>query len=710
MPKIRAFLVASVVASAALVVGVHNASADAASEVNSRVEKLAQQKGAEFWLTVSEMEALGADAIPALTAALLRPEANVRLGVAKALYRCGEKKEAVAALVTMVGEKDRTVRRTAADLLADLTRDDANFGIRKDIESVLQDALDNADDQKFTIALARALYAVSSNIRAVDDLKKLLKAKDVEVRKDAALALAELNDFDLAMPVLKQIASEPGDKGALARLYLKHKELSDALMRNLGGNRADKKYAVLDEMIEMIMKNYVDASKADEAALIEGAAHGIAETLDPFSTYLNEKERQELTESINKQYGGIGAHVSTRDDVLTIERPVYDGPAYRAGLRSLDRVVEIEGMSTFKRPIDDCVTRLKGPAGTKVKFKVMRRGWTEARVFELERAQISIKTAQGDMLPGKIGLIQISSFGGDTNEDMRAALDKLLADGATGLIVDLRNNPGGLLTEVVQMVDRFVPAGQVLCTTKNRAGDKLEEFVSRDDDKIDLPVVVLINEGSASASEIMSGAMQDLKVATVVGERSYGKGSVQRIEPMKATRLKTAFKYTFAKYYLPSGRSIHLDRDRYGRIPEGAKGGVVPDIEVKLPERDLWKEFEFAKVLDSGALDTYLDEWYEKEKEALTKLATGTSVDPKSVPGFDKLYESLKTKAEPEEVCQLLRQHVRRRVSDDRKKEFLLDLQLDTQAQRAVVEVLKKTNVEPGSVDEYKSFAHAFDK
>ena len=709
MPKVRIALIAALAASVTLLVSVDRARADVASDVKDRVGKLVGAKGSEFWSTVAELEQMGPEAAPALVEALKSPESRVRMGVAKALYRCGEKKEAVSTLLGLIGEKDKEIRRTSADILADLTRDDANFGKRNEIESVLQDALDNADDLKFTIALSRALYAVSSNIRAVDELKKILKAKDVELRKDAALALAEISDFDAALPLLKQMSAEPGEKGALSRLYLKHKALQDSLLRSRVGGNGGSKYALLDEMIEMIKSSYVDPKKADEAALIEGAARGIAETLDPFSVYMTEKERQELSEGIDKKYGGIGAHVSTRDDVLTIERPVYSGPAYRAGLRSLDRVVEIGGISTFKRPIEESVSRLKGPPGTKVTFKVARRGWTEPREFTLERERIEIHTATGEMLPGRIGIVQITSFGGDTNKEMRDAVDQLLKDGAVALIVDLRNNPGGLLSEVVKMVDRFVPSGRVIVSTRNRNGEKIEEMKSLDDDKVDVPVAILINDGSASAAEIFSGAMQDLQAGTVMGERSYGKGSVQRVEPLRSTQNKAAFKITIAKYYLPSGRSIHIDRDRYGRPIDGAVGGVVPDIEVKLPERDLWKEFEFAKVLDSGALDQYLTDHYEKDKEALTKAAVDNAADPSSFPGFDDFYAGMKTKADKAEVAQLLRQHVRRRVADDNKREFLVDLNTDTQAQRAVVEVLRKAKVEPETIAEYKSFAHSFD-
>ncbi|KAF0241655.1 MAG: carboxyl-terminal processing [Planctomycetota bacterium] len=710
MTRLRACLLSSVALSALLVALAGNVSAGPAEDVKQRVDQLPTAKGAEFWRLVAELEQLGPEAVGPLSEALKAPEAKVRMGVAKALYRCGEKKEAVATLVTLLAEKDKEVRRTSADLLADLTRNDANFGNRKEIESVLQDALDSADDQRFIVALSRALYGIASNIRATDELKKLLKAKDGEVRKEAALALAELEDFDDALPILKQISAEPGDKGSLARLYLKHKALQDSLLRNKVGPAAGGgEYALLDEMIKLIEGAYVDRTKADKKALIEGAARGIAETLDPYSVYLSEKDLKELQEGINKKYGGIGAHVSGRDDWLTIERPVYDGPAYRAGIRSMDRVVDIEGKSTYKTPLEDCVSRLKGEPGTKVRFKVARRGWAEPREFTLERAQIVIHTSVGDMLPGKVGFIQINSFGGDTNEEMRAAIDRLTTDGAIALIIDLRNNPGGLLGEVVQMVDRFVPAGKVICTTKDRDGKVIDELKSTGADEFQLPVAVLINEGSASAAEIMSGALQDFGISVTIGERSYGKGSVQRIQGL-STDKNSAFKYTFAKYYLPSGRSIHIERDRYGKVDEKAEGGVIPDIAIKLPERDLWKEFEFARILDSGKLDEYLTANYDKNKDAFTKLADETVADPAAYPGFDDLMKALKTKAEPSEVAQLARQHVRGRVADDRKREFLVDLNLDTQAQRAVLEVLKKAKVDAETVAEYKPFAHSFDK
>ncbi|NUN50072.1 MAG: hypothetical protein HUU15_14685 [Candidatus Brocadiae bacterium] len=709
MRPFRATLIASTAVSALCLFFAHSSWAGPAEDAQALVEKLPEAKGAEFWTVVSDLEAIGPQAVPALTGALKSPEGRVRLGAAKAIYRCGEKKEGVAVLMTLIGEKNKEVRRQSADVLADLTRNDANFGNRKEIVSVLQEALDASDDQKLTLALSRALWSIDSNIRATDELKKLLTAKDGDVRRDAALALAESDDFDTAMPHLKRMSAEPGERGALARLYIKHKNLQDSLLRKAVGNTQGGKYALLEEMIEHVEKFYVDPKKADEKLLLEGAARGIAEVLDPHSTFLNEKDLKDMTADLNKRYGGIGAHVSTRDDFLTIERPVYSGPAYRAGLRTLDRIVEIEGQTTYKRPVEDCVTRLRGEPGTRVKIKVGRRGWAEPREFELERAEISIRTAQGDMLPGKVGWIQITSFGSTTNDEMRESLDALLKDGAVALIIDLRNNGGGLLPQVVKMVDRFVPAGKVICTTKDRQARVLEELKSEDDATVDIPVVVLINEGSASASEIMSGALQDFQVATIIGERSYGKGSVQRIIPLRALKNSGAFKYTFAKYYLPSGRSIHIDRDRYGKVDPSATGGVVPDIEVKLPERDLWKEFEFARILDSGKLDAYVDGSWEQNREAFTRAATDTAADPAAFPGFDALYDSLKAKAEKIDVAQLVRQHVRRKLADERKREHLVDLNVDTQAQRAVIEVLRKAKVDADTVAEYKPFAHAFD-
>lgn len=677
---------------------------DEVKDPGTYIERLAKARGERFWDTVASLEEMGEKAVKACEEGLSRHEPFIRIGCAKVMFVNDRKRDGVTALLAVIRhEEDREARTVAAELIGVLLRDDDGYDGTHEVVGALEDVLDTCTDNALRISLSKALYHASGgeSLRAIESLKELLTSDDPALVMDAALALADIDNFDAARNVLHRLEKEPTDRGRLAGLYLRQKQLIDQLQRQQFPT-ADPKYALLDEIINLVMKQYVDEDKADLKKLIEAAADGMAKSLDPFSGFLNEKERKRLKESIEMKYGGIGAHVSMRDDWLTIERPVYGGPADKADLRSDDQIVEVGGESTKGKNLDELVSKLKGDPGTEVTFKVMRRGWTKPREFTLKRERIRIKTAKGEMLPGNLGFIQLSSFGDTTADELLVVLDDLQKAGAKAILVDVRNNPGGYLQAAVRIVDHFIEEGKVVVETKGRGGKVLERLITQDADKVDLPVVILTNGGSASASEIFSGAMRDHQRAILVGEKTFGKGSVQHILDLRSTQGRDALRMTIAKYYLPNGECIH-------RSDDGKTGGIEPDVKVEPAKRDFWKEAEFAELLDSQKLDQYIKDNWSVAKDVFYKLAEDDGKDPSAYPEFDALYASLTTHLTRDDVRELLRLRVRRYVQDDRKREFLTDVQGDVQLQRAILEACKLAQIDPETVPQFKPFAHKFD-
>ncbi|MEW6027587.1 MAG: S41 family peptidase, partial [Planctomycetota bacterium] len=466
--------------------------------------------------------------------------------------------------------------------------------------------------------------------------------------------------------------------------------------------KSDIDYSLLDEIFEKIRDRYVDPNQYDVKKLLTAAAKGIANSLDRFSEYEDEEDKKKATEDISKKYGGIGAHVSMRDGYLTIERPIYGAPVYKADIRSLDKITEIEGESTRNKDLEKLVKKLKGEPGTTVKVKVYRRGWAKEREFTITRAIINVATAHYYILPGNIGYLQITNFATDTARETAKCLQEMKQQSVKAIIIDVRSNPGGLLRTVNEIVDLFIERDKVIVTTRDRKG-VVAEYKTQNDDKVDVPLYMLINEGSASASEIFSGVMQDYRKAVLVGSTTYGKGSVQQPIDMETTDGKTALKMTIAKYYLPSGRSVEKDKD--------GKGGVEPDVKASAAEQDLGKASEFNKLLDSGELDKYWDEYYPKNKLLLQTLAEDDGENFANYPDFDQFYGRCKARLEKDEVRQALREHARRKVADERQKEFIVDIQADVVLQRSIIEACRSTqvNINPDTIPAYKKFSHKFD-
>lgn len=353
------------------------------------------------------------------------------------------------------------------------------------------------------------------------------------------------------------------------------------------------KMELLEYLIEMY---YMDEVSMEE--LRTGAYRGMLEALgDPYSTYYTASEYDTLMESTSGTYCGIGAYVSQNMTtmIMTIVKPFVNGPAYAAGMLPGDVIYKVDGEDVTGMELSAVVAKMKGEAGTKVTVTVVRDGITEPIDLEITRAMIEVQTVEYEMLENRIGYILVSEFDEPTVQQFKDAIDSLKAEGMQALVIDLRDNPGGLLSSVVEMLDYLLPKDSLIVYTEDKYGDR-EEYRAKEATTFELPLTVLVNGNSASASEIFTGAVKDYGIGTIVGTTTYGKGIVQSVYPLSDG---TAVKITVSRYFTPSGVCIH-----------GI--GVAPDVEVELAE-ELRQKVSIAHEEDNQ-LQTAIQELLKKLK------------------------------------------------------------------------------------------------
>ncbi|HYE81520.1 MAG TPA: S41 family peptidase [Clostridia bacterium] len=337
---------------------------------------------------------------------------------------------------------------------------------------------------------------------------------------------------------------------------------------------------------EYIKSYYVEG--AEDNKLIEGAIKGMFEALgDPYSVYMTKDEFKNFNESTKGSYGGIGVIVTRSEDgYVTVVAPIEDTPGEKAGLKTNDRIIKVDDKDIIGIDLEAAVTLMKGKKGTQVTLTVMRDDVKEPQVFKITREEIILKTVKSNMMENSIGYIRISMFDEDTGSEFKKAINTLTEEKMKGLVIDLRQNPGGFIDQCVIVADELLDEGLVVYTEDK--AKKRDDYKSKKG-KLDVPFVVLIDEGSASASEIVSGAVKDRKAGLLIGTKSFGKGLVQSIEQLKDG---SGMKLTTQKYYTPNGISIN-------------KVGIQPDIEVKPMEtRDGQKPEEVKDVqLDRAVLE-----------------------------------------------------------------------------------------------------------
>ena len=346
-------------------------------------------------------------------------------------------------------------------------------------------------------------------------------------------------------------------------------------------NNIYKKIDLFGEVLEKINKEYVDEVNQSES--MDSAINGLLQSLDPYSAYMSPEIFNEMQTETSGEFGGLGIEVGMESGVVKVISPIDDTPASKAGIKAGDYIVKINDTQVQGKSLSEAVDLMRGPVGSGIELTIRRRGEKKALIFNVIREVIQIKSVKADLLEKNIGYIRLTSFNENSGKQIEREIKKLEKnDSVKSYILDLRNNPGGLLSQAIKISDFFLENGEIVSTKSRKASENRKWFAKKGDLTNGKKLIVLINYGSASASEIVAGALKDHKRAILLGENSYGKGSVQSIIPLKN---KGAIRLTVAKYYLPSGKSI-------------SEVGVSPDIEIGEENEDFRIKTETDNQLD----------------------------------------------------------------------------------------------------------------
>lgn len=384
------------------------------------------------------------------------------------------------------------------------------------------------------------------------------------------------------------------------------------------GARTEDPYhymALFTRTIEQIRENYVETNSISYKDLVYGALRGMLQSLDPHSQFLDADMYKDMKDDTSGQFGGLGIVIGMKDGGLTIVAPMEDTPGFRAGLLAGDRIVEINGASTDGLSLPEAVKQLRGPPGTKVTLRILRQPANEFLTMEIERANIEVATVKdARIIEDGIGYVRVTQFSEPTADALQKEIDRLRGEGLRALVIDLRNNPGGLLSSAIEVAQQFLDRNQVIVSTQGRQAAQNKVYRSRNRARYEgFPMVVLVNGGSASASEIVAGALQDHRRAVLIGEKTFGKGSVQSVLPMEEG---TAIRLTTAKYYTPSEKVIH-------------ERGIEPDIVVPMSPEDLRRLLnQRAQPNGAAALDASEDVQLQRALDVLKGILKFTRAAP----------------------------------------------------------------------------------
>jgi len=610
-----------------------------------------------------------------------------------------------------------------------------------------------SDNAELFANVAKSMFKIGDGVRrraAKTTLRSALTAREKSAQAAAAIALAQCGSLEepQVLEVLERLAEGFSKNASLAQSliqqyeqqqrYRRKLEAFDNLLQQRESNNKIKDLGdlgVLEEVIRQIQHLHMEGEHYDRAALVAAAADGMLSIMDPHSNFLTGDEFAEFMFDMNPEYGGIGAYVNVVDGFFTITRPIYSGPAYEVGMLSGDRILEVDGWSTLDQPRDETIRRLKGKPGTEVKVLVYRRGWSEPKDLIIPRRQIDIPSLFTESLPGGILYLDLLSFSADCGVDIRRAVEIAKSEGVlNGVVLDLRGNPGGYLSEAVQICDVFLPEDQLVVTTRSRAGE-VDRYETMDRAAVseELPVCVLIDKYSAAASEIVSGALSVHKRALAIGERSHGKGSVQNLLRMNSLRderwndenrngkvdpwekysdsnangqhdFGPRIKLTLAYYFLPDGSTIHTIRDHEGRVTEA--GGVQPDIEVDFPQLDIATLRELNRLVEVEAFRNFALDFHTENPALAAKLAEYDGAQPSNYLGFDEFFDGLDTDLEPNIARRWVRRRLRDVVADARGQMFAGsgfygDFQEDPQLQAAIKQIFEQSGLSLADVVEY---------
>jgi carboxyl-terminal processing protease len=460
----------------------------------------------------------------------------------------------------------------------------------------------------------------------------------------------------------------------------------------------DKKddYEALKPLLEvysLIQSNYVDVSKTAPDMLVTNAIKGMVSYIDPFSQYLDAQAYKDMNDDTKAEFGGLGIEIAIKDDQLTVVSPIEDTPAFEAGIKAGDAIMQIDGDTTEGIEIMDAVHKMRGTPGTKVTISVQRGTDAKWKDYTLTRAVIKIETVRQAILDNNVGYIRINEFMGDAADKVGKAVASFKKNRVNKLVIDLRDNPGGLLDASVKIAGYFMPKGQLVVYTMGRDREKRIDFKADQDYVFDGDIVVLINRGSASASEILAGALQDQNRAIILGSQSFGKGSVQTIIPLSDN---SALRLTTAQYFTPKDRKIH-----------GV--GITPDIVLEEPlpssyttglyEKNYFDDFaaEYLKEHPEG-LDAKKEKESVKVSESDIKVLFKKGSDDDLLERFRKFLKSKNSETQVQEFAQdkeIILKWIKTSIArkfKGRSEERRVAIENDTQINRAigVLNVMKK--------------------
>ncbi len=511
--------------------------AGAARAVRTLLQEDPGAEPAQVWKLSESLAALGQPAIPALRAQGREATPARRLAAGRALVLLADYLEGLEVLRGVVDAQavEPVLKAAALQVIGEEGElDEAEW---------LEERVDETLDPVVKLAMARSLWQLNlaNKAKGKEVMEQYLRSSDPDLRAEGALALGQIGVRDAeVLAVIHALKSEPTERGRSAALLLRVlqlERLQDGALREPDPAAptapARSRWPLLDEIKDVLRRSYVQIDKLRGDDLEDAAAHGLSQALDPYTSYLSPEENAQLQDSLDPSYGGIGAYVYNDPDnasFFTISRPIFGGPVWRADLRTGDMVTAIDGQSTEGLPVDECVRRLKGPPGTTVRLSVLRRGWPEPREFDLVRARITIPTTAYDILPAKVGFLQIQHFSEDTGQEVAKVLDHFEKEGVQGVVLDLRYNSGGYLHVAVQIASHFLPGGKEVVREVGRPDvypGRVHRSLGTGATRKQVPLVVLINQGTASAAEILAGALKDHQRARLVGAMTYGKGSAQ---------------------------------------------------------------------------------------------------------------------------------------------------------------------------------------
>lgn len=640
---------------------------------------------------------------------------RMKLIAARALCQLNDVERAAPVLRNLLLEaKDPHIRRLAANSIGLSPR------LYDDTETprILEKVLDKETDGRVRVSAARTIWRIGLRSTGKKVLAELMKqSPDATIRNEAALVLAEFGmlvpintwkgqpDEHLKRDVYRHILNlslEPTAQGE--RAFCMYRRMERQPLEN--NEKVAQGMRLLREILMQIHTSYPDQHQVDVDQLFEHAGKGLVQALDPFSQYMDRQEVRETQEMLRQDYGGIGVYVALRDRCFRVISPIYPSPAYEAGMRAMDIILEVDGEKAScmldNGGMARIITKLKGAPGTDVRVKFTRRGFTKPIEVTIQRASIGVKSVLHQVLPGKIGYVRVRRFGERTPDELDSALKSMQkTHGVRGIILDLRDNPGGLLRSGVDVADRFLAGNKLITYSKGRenSAPRKDYYSTGDVSDEAFPLVVLVNQGSASASEIVAGAIKDHQRAPLIGERTYGKGSVQQIIPLRTTRNQTQLRLTIAKYYLPTGRCIHGT-------------GILPDETSQPKQLDDWTLRQLHKLRNGCALEDYARDTWKTHRKLLTKLAEeGDGYATDSYPEFEALFKRLDAyRLDKNAIRKELRRTVRKLSQDARGQEYACDLQSDETLQRGVFELLGKLRIDPTKVVQYKGYAEKFRK